>query len=115
MSVAKMSCPQFLDAPLWPPEEPVDIKTVGVGGHLRRDPGAQTHQRLGQRPVHAEDTLEGREAHLNLLAYRCPSVGPFGRQQDAALSQLFSQLATAVGQISQEPPRDGGLVEASLG
>ncbi len=42
MSVARMSGPQLLDAPLRPPEEPIHVQAVGVGRHLRRDPNSLT-------------------------------------------------------------------------
>src|SRR5215204_579512 len=114
MSVARMSGPQLLDAPLWPPEQPVDVQTVGVGCHLRRDPGDQTRERLVQRPVHAEDPLEDREAHLHLLAYRWAPIRLLRRKQDTAPGQLLPERAAAVGQISQEPPRDGTFLEIRI-
>ena len=33
MSVARISCPEFLDAPLRPAQEPVDVEAIGVGRH----------------------------------------------------------------------------------
>src|SRR5215207_10161201 len=106
MSVARMSGPQLLDAALRTTEQAVDVETIGVGRHLRRDPGDQAHKRLGKRPVHTEDALEGREAHLHLLADRWTPIGLFSRQQDAALGQLSLKLSlklgAVVGQIPQE-------------
>jgi hypothetical protein len=107
-----MSCPEFLDASLRPAQKPVDVAAVGVGCHLRRDPGDQTRERPGQRSAHAEPTLEGREAHLHLLAYRRPPVGLLGRQQDAGVGELFTQRPASVSQVSQEPPRYGALLES---
>src|ERR687898_3660886 len=112
MSVARFSCPQLLDAPLSTTEQPVDVTTVGVGRHLRRYPGGQAHERLGERPVHTEDALEVREAHLHLLADRWAPIRLFGSEQDAALGQLFDQLAAAVGQVPQQPPGELALAEA---
>ena len=115
MSVARFSCPQFPDSALRTTQQPVDVATVGVGSHLRRNPGGQAHQRLGQRPVHTEDTLESREAHLHLLADRRSPMRLFGRQQDAVLGQLCLELAAAVSQISQEPAGNLALIEAGCG
>src|SRR5215217_526539 len=111
MSVARFSCPQVPDAPLRTTEQPIDVAAVGVGCHLRRDPGGKTRERLGQRPVHPEDALEGREAHLHLLADRWAPIRLFGRQQDAAFGQLFGELAATVSQIPQELPRELALTE----
>src|SRR5215210_4231351 len=93
MSVARMSCPEFLDAPLRPAQEPVDVEAIGVGRHLGGDPGDQTCECLGKRRAHAKPTLEGREAYLHLLADRRPPVSLFGRQQDARAGELFPQTA----------------------
>ncbi len=115
MSVARISGPKLLDAPLRPPEEPVDVETVGVGRHLRRDPGDRSRERLCQRPVHPEDPLEGREAHLHLLAYRRPPVRLLGGQQHAGPGQILPEFAAAVGQVPEEPPRDAVLIETGPG
>src|SRR5215213_6043363 len=114
MSVARISGPQLLDAPLRPAQQPVDVEAVGVGSHLRRDPGDQPRKRLGQRPIHPEDALEGREAHLHLLAdWRAP-VCLLGSQQHPAPGQFLSECPAAVGQIPKEPPGDAGLLKSGL-
>src|SRR5215208_1307504 len=114
MSVARISGPLLLDAPLRPAQQPVDVEAVGVGGHLRRDPGDQPRKRLGQRPIHPEDALEGREAHLHLLAdWRAP-VCLLGSQQHPAPGQFLSECPAAVGQIPKEPPGDADLLKSGL-
>src|ERR687898_3005987 len=67
--VLQGSCPQLLDAPLRTTQHPVDDERVGVGCHLRRDPGDQPHQGLGQGLPDPEDPLEARTADLHLLPY----------------------------------------------
>ena len=115
MSVAKFSCPQVPDAPLRTTEQPVDVATVGVGCHLRRDPGGQAHQRLCERPVHTEDALEGRESHLHLLADRRAPIRLYGSEQDTALGQLRGEPTAAVGQLPQEPPGEVAFNETGPG
>src|SRR5215203_6321126 len=74
MSVARISGPQLLDAPLRSAQEPVDVEAVGVRADLGRDPGRQPDERLGQGAIHPEGPLERREADLHLLpAHRAPS------------------------------------------
>jgi hypothetical protein len=57
MSVARISGPQLLDAPLRPSEQPVDVEGVGVRADLGRDPGNETHQRGRQRLAEPELAL----------------------------------------------------------
>src|SRR5215217_2051444 len=99
MSVARTSCPQFFDAPLRPAQQPVDVAAVGVGCYLSGDPGDQTPQRLGQRPVHPEDTLEGREAHLHLLADRRAPVSFLGGRRNLKQKKFLPESPTAASQI----------------
>src|SRR5215204_1324661 len=113
MSVARILCPQLLDEPLRPSEEPVDVQAVGVGGHLLSDPRGQPHQRGRQRLAHPEDPLERCEAHLRLLADRRATLGALGLKQHAGLGQLLLEPTAAVGQVSEEPAGDGALLKAS--
>src|SRR5215207_126398 len=105
MSVARISCPQFLDVSLRSPQEAVDVAAVGVGGNLGHDPGRKPYERLRQRVVHPEDALEGREANLYLLPDRRPPLGPFAGQQHVTPCQRLSECTAAVGEISKELPR----------
>src|SRR5215217_6103690 len=109
MSVARISCPQFLDVSLRSPQEAVDVAAVGVGGNLGHDPGRKPYERLRQRVVHPEDALEGREANLYLLPERRPPLGPFAPQQHITPCQLLSECTAAVGEISKELPRRSSL------
>src|SRR5215203_1526533 len=89
MSLARFSCPQVPNAPLRTTKHPVDIAAVGISRHLRRDPNGQTRERLCKRLVHSEDTLEGREAHLYLLADRWTPIRLFGREDEAGRGHEF--------------------------
>src|SRR5215212_11587251 len=102
MSVARISGPKLLDAALRTTQQPVDVEPVGVGGDLRRDPGRQPSERLGQRAFHPEDALEGREAYLHLLADWWTTGRLLGGQQHPALGQFLPELPPAVGQVCQE-------------
>src|SRR5829696_3418279 len=115
MSVARFSCPQVPDAPLRTTEQPVDVAAVGISCYLRRDPNGQTRERLCKRPVHTEDTLEGRETHLHLLTDRWTPIRLFRREHDGALGQLRSEPTAAVGQIPQQPSGEVALAEAGRG
>lgn len=73
-----------------PTEKPVEHKGVGVGRHLRRDPGDQPCEAGGQGLSEAKDPLEACEGDLPLLPK--PSLlCPLGNQQDAALGQAALQ------------------------
>src|SRR5215203_4485929 len=102
MYVARISCPQLLDVPLRPVEQSVDVEAVGVGGHLRRDPGGESHQRLRQRSAETESSLEGRKADLHLLPRSGTPLRSFGYQHDAALGEDLLERLGAVGEISTE-------------
>src|SRR5215208_1435286 len=114
MSVARISGPQLLDAPLRPAHQPVDVEAVGVGGYLRRNPGDQPRKRLGQRPIHPEDALESREAHLHLLADRRAPICLLGSQHHIANGQFLSECPAAIRQIPKEPPGDAVLPKSGL-
>src|SRR5215212_8457204 len=111
MSVARISRPQLLYASLRPSEEPVDVQTVGVGRHLRRDPDRQPHQRFRQRLAQPEGSFEMREADLDLLPPRRPAARSPGREQDPAFGQPPPERAVLVGEIPEEPPRDFALLQ----
>jgi hypothetical protein len=119
MNVARFSCPQLLDAPLWTIQTPVDQERVGVGRYLRRDPGCQPDERGGQSLAQAKDPLEAREGDLYVLPRPVPPFGALGSQEDADLCQGLSQSLASVGQVSQElPPHflsQSRLVEEFLG
>src|SRR5215210_4764067 len=102
MSVARISGPQLLDVPLWPPQTTVDQEGVGVSGDLRRDPGDETHQSGRQSLAYPEDPLEARKADLHLLPLSA-LLRALGHQQDAEIRQGLFQSLTPVGQISEEP------------
>src|SRR5918995_3543268 len=105
MSVARISGPQLLDAPLRPAQEPVDVETVGVSADLGRDPGRQPGERLGQGASHPEGPLKRREADLHLLsAHRAPSR-PFGSQRNAPTGEGVLEQFGAVGKIPEKPAR----------
>jgi hypothetical protein len=105
MSVARISGPKLLDAPLRSAQQTVDVQAVGVSADLGRDPARQPHQGSRQRPIHPEGALERREAHLRLLPHGGTTLRPFGRQQDAALRECLLQRPGAVGEVPEEPAR----------
>src|SRR5215213_8625827 len=116
MSVARFSCPQVPDAPLRTTEQPVDVAAVGISRHLRRNPGCQTRERLCKSLGHPEDALEGRQAHLHLLADRWTPIRLFGRKQYAVLlGQFRGEPTAAVRQIPKEPSREVALAETGRG
>src|SRR5215208_5469631 len=103
MSVARISGPKLLDAALRTTQQPVDVEPVGVGGDLRRDPGGQPSERLGQRALHPEDALEGREAYLHLLAHWWATVRLLGGHRNSDLGERLRRQCAQVGQVAQEP------------
>jgi hypothetical protein len=78
------SRPQLLDPSLGTPQEAIDLKAVGVGADLRRDPAREPHQRRRQRPIQPERSLEARKGDLYALPLAV-LVGPLGHQRDPAL------------------------------
>src|SRR5215204_1417094 len=115
MSVARNSGPKLLDAALRTTQQPVDVEPVGIGGDLRRDPGGQPSERLGQRALHPEDALEGSEAYLHLLADWWATVRLLGGRRNIDIRKLICELCAAVCQISQEPTGDDALIETCSG
>ena len=103
MSVARISGPQLLNAALRTTQQTVDEETIGVGCHLRRDPGGEPHEGGRQRLLEVELALETRQRYLHLLPLAVLS-GAFGHQQDAGPCQGVFQRRAAVGQIPEEPP-----------
>src|SRR5918993_2081232 len=105
MSVARFSCPQLLDTPLWTIQTPVDQERVGVGCYLRRDPGRKPYERGGQSLAQAKDPLEAGEGDLYVLPRPVAPLRALGSQEDANLCQGLPQILASVGQVSQELPR----------
>src|SRR5919112_2933846 len=102
MSVARISCPQLLDVPLRPVEQPADVEAIGVGGYLRRYSGSESHQRLRQGSAETESSLESRKADLHLLPRSGTPLRPFGYQHDAAVGEGLLEHLGAVGEIPAE-------------
>jgi hypothetical protein len=72
---------------LRPTEKPVEHKGVGVGRHIRRDPGDQPCEADGQGLSEAKDSLEACECDLPLLPK--PSLlCPLGNQQEPHSAKL---------------------------
>src|SRR5215217_5503399 len=76
------SCPQLLDVTLRTIQVPVNKERVGVGADLRRDPGSQPNERLGQCSAETESSLEDRKTDLHLLPRSGTPLSPFGYQHD---------------------------------
>ena len=113
MSVARISGPQVLDAPLRPAQHLVNQEGIGVGDHLRRDPGREAHQCFRQGLPEPELALGTGEDDLHLLPLPV-LLGSLGHQPDAALRQGRLQRATPVGEVPEEPARRP-VAEPSLG
>lgn len=101
MSVAGISGPELLDAPLRTIQMPVNQQGVGVGADLRRDPGGQPYQGGRQRLPETKDSLQARKADLYSLP-EPPPLAWFGTQEDAYLGQSLPQFLVPVGQVAQE-------------
>src|SRR5215204_6315132 len=103
------SCPQLPHAALGSSQQPVDVEAIGVGRYLRRDPGGQPSERLGQGAVHPEGALERRKAYLHLLPRRWAPVCPLRCQHDAAAGENLLERLRAVGEVRKESARCGTL------
>ena len=119
MSVVRFSGLQLLNVALRTSQHPIDHKSVGVGRYLGRDPGSQPYERGSQSFAQSKDPLEAGDGDLYVLPHSTPPLGWLGCQKDANLGQGLPQILTAVGQISQKPPRyalsQSRLVDEFLG
>ena len=96
------SRPQLLDPSLGTTQEAIDLKAVGVGADLRRDPAREPHQRRRQRPIQPERSLEARKGDLYALPLAV-LAGPLGHQRDPQLGQGVPQRFASVGEVPEEP------------
>src|SRR5919107_681034 len=103
MSVARISGPQLLDAPLRTAQQTVEEEAIGVGRQLRRYPGDEPHEGSCQRLLETELPLEAGQRYLHLLPLSV-LLGAFCHQQDPRLGKGILQRLAAVGQIPEEPP-----------
>lgn len=103
MCVTRSSGPQLVDAPPWPPGEPIDVQAVGgAGRHFRRDSDRQPCRRLRQCLAQAEDTRLSEAKHTSTC---CLVAGRLSERSAASTTPRPRPVPSGAPRYGRRGPR----------